>query len=267
MRAQQAEALEPGVAEPEFLCPMDKEVRSKTPGRCPRCGMALVAGLPPAVEYPVELRVTPRRVRAGEPVELRFRVLEPKTRRPVAKLLVMHEKLFHLFLISQDLSYFAHEHPEMQADGSLVFRTVLPAAGTYRLVCDFYPEGGVPQMVTKTVLVPGGRMAAPRLAAERGPRQAEGVEFRLVTEPEEPVAGRRTLLFFSFGGLRRLEQYLGFVGAHVGGVGGSAGPGAFASGDCRGRAGDAVQRDFSAGGGVSGMGADSGRGTGADGAV
>lgn len=200
---------EPAEAEPEFLCPMDKDVRAKGPGKCPRCGMALVAGLPDPVEYPVELRVTPRRLRAGEPVELRFRVLQPKTRRPVAKLLEMHERLFHLFLISQDLSFFAHEHPDLQADGSLVYRAVFPQPGAYRLVCDFFPEGGTPQMVPKTVLVPGGRSIVPVLSANMSPRVVEGVEFRLTTEPAEPLAGKKTLLFFELAGLKKLEPFLG----------------------------------------------------------
>jgi hypothetical protein len=199
---------EPAEAEPEFLCPMDKDVRSKGPGKCPRCGMALVAGLPDPVEYPVELRVTPRRLQPGQPFDLRFRVLHPASRKPVSKLVEMHEKLFHLFLISQDLNYFAHEHPDPQPDGSLTFRTALPRPGVYRLVCDFYPEGGTPQMVPKTLIIPGSRPPVTPLRADLAPRQVEGVEFRLTTEPAEPLAGKKTLLFFEFVGLKKLEPYL-----------------------------------------------------------
>src|ERR1700752_4604845 len=50
----------------EFLCPMDKDIRTKGPGKCPRCGMKLVAGIPDMVEYPVELRVKPASARAGQ---------------------------------------------------------------------------------------------------------------------------------------------------------------------------------------------------------
>jgi len=204
-----ARAQEPSEAEPEFFCPMEKDVRSKTPGKCPRCGMALVANLPDPVEYPVDLRVSPRRLTPGAPVDLRFRVLDPLTRRPGPPLLVMHEKLFHLFVISQDLTYFAHEHPELQTDGSFRFRTALPKPGVYRLVCDFFPAGGTPQMVTKTLIVPGGRFAPAALAVDTRPRTVDGVEFRLATEPAEPLAGKKTLLFFEMAGLRRLEPFLG----------------------------------------------------------
>ena len=36
----------------DFICPMDPDVRSKGPGKCPRCGMRLEAGLPEPIEYP-----------------------------------------------------------------------------------------------------------------------------------------------------------------------------------------------------------------------
>lgn len=207
--AREPSAVEPGEIEPEFICPMDKDVRSKGPGKCPRCGMALVAGLPDPVEYPVEMRVSPRRLRVGEPVDLRFRVLDPVKRQPVAKLEVMHEKLFHLFVISQDLAYFAHEHPEPQPDGSLTFRTTLPKPGAYRLVCDFFPAGGTPQMVTKTLVMPGAPFRPAVLPPDMSARQVGGVEFRLATEPAEPIAGKKTFLFFELAGLTKLEPFLG----------------------------------------------------------
>ena len=69
--------------DPDFVCPMDREVRSKAPGVCPRCGMKLVAGLPDPMEFPLEFRAVPRSIPAGRPVTLEFRVLHPKTGRAV----------------------------------------------------------------------------------------------------------------------------------------------------------------------------------------
>jgi hypothetical protein len=199
---------EPPESEPEFLCPMDKDVRSKTPGKCPRCGMALIAGLPDPLEYPVALQVTPRRIKPGQPFDLRFRVLDPKNRQKDAPLEIVHEKLFHLFLISQDLDYFAHEHPELQKDGSFVFRASLPKGGLYRLACDFYPTGNVPQMAVKTLIVPGAPIAKAKLTADMSPRQAGGLGFTLATDPVTPIAGKKTLLFFEIAGATKLEPFL-----------------------------------------------------------
>ncbi len=47
----------------DFVCPMDKDVHSPVPGKCPRCGMKLVAGLADPVEYPVRMSVSPRLLR------------------------------------------------------------------------------------------------------------------------------------------------------------------------------------------------------------
>src|SRR4029077_1536401 len=101
----------------EFTCPMDPEVRSAQPGKCPKCGMKLEAGIREQVEYPLSLRVTPKQIPAGRELQLTFRVTDPKTRKPVKQFEVVHEKLFHLFIVSHDLEYFAHVHPELQADG------------------------------------------------------------------------------------------------------------------------------------------------------
>jgi hypothetical protein len=49
----------------QWVCPMDPDVRSLTPDRCGKCGMQLVAGLPGAEEYPVDMRMCPQRRRPG----------------------------------------------------------------------------------------------------------------------------------------------------------------------------------------------------------
>ncbi len=76
---------------PVFMCPMDRDVRSHDPGTCPRCGMALVAGIPDPVEYQLELDVTPS-PRPGDSAHLNFRVLDPWKENPVTKFTIIHEK-------------------------------------------------------------------------------------------------------------------------------------------------------------------------------
>ncbi len=187
-----------------FVCPMDPDVRSATPAKCPRCGMKLVAGIPDPRDFAVDLKLTPRAVKAGAPVRMRFAVRDPKTGRP-AKLQLIHEKLLHLFAVSADLSYFAHEHPEVQADGSFLFDTRLPVGGEYRLLCDFYPEGATPQMIANTVYVAGSDRAP-------APPPASNLRVSLRTEPKQPLAGQKTMLFFRLEPADGLEPYLGAWG-------------------------------------------------------
>lgn len=193
-----------------FLCPMDPDVRAKQPGRCPRCGMKLVAGIPHYEEFPVAITSTPRRVEAGKPVRLRFQVLDPKTRQPSATPLEeIHEKLLHLFVLDASLGFFAHEHPEPQPDGSFVYEMTFPHAGHYRLACDFYPRGATPQMTARSLIVQGSGGSG--LRAPRAPLPAPE-RIRIETDPAEPAPGSKTLLHFHLAPAIKLEPYLGALG-------------------------------------------------------
>jgi hypothetical protein len=189
---------------------MDPDVRSSKPDRCGKCGMKLVAGLPGVEEYPVDMRMSPAAPKPGDRVKLRFRVRTPD-RKADAKLQLIHEKLFHLFLVSRDLSVFRHDHPELQPDGSFVHETVLPKSGMYRLLCDFYPEGGRPQMIAKTLFTRGDN-PSPRLHADLAPKKAENLGISLRLDPPEPLAGKKTMLFCQLDPASGLEQYLGAWG-------------------------------------------------------
>lgn len=199
--------------DPVFVCPMDPEVRSSVPGKCPRCGMKLVAGIPNPVEYPLDFRAEPRQLPAGRPVTLELRVVDPKTGKPVTKFETVHEKLFHLFLVSQDLAYFSHEHPVLGADGWFRLNTVLPKAGTYRLLADFDPSGGTPQLAPKTISTAGYvaplEQSVPHPPADLGPQNGPNLQVSLRTEPAQPIAGMKTLLFFHLSPADGIEQYIG----------------------------------------------------------
>ncbi len=104
-----------------YQCPMDPEVRSNTPGICPRCGMKLSSHIPEPIEFPLDLTVTPRSVRAGEKAHLEFAVRDPQNAKLIEHFQIVHEKLFHIFVVSQDLQFFVHDHPVFQPDGSFLF--------------------------------------------------------------------------------------------------------------------------------------------------
>lgn len=204
------EAVEPPV---EFVCPMDPDIRSKGPGRCSRCGMALVAGIPDQVEYAVEVRVTPPAFKPGQPIDIAFTVKDPKTGKKVTDFEIVHEKLFHMFIVSQDLQYFIHEHPVLGEDSVFRFRTALPKPGMYRVLSDFYPKGSVPQIIARTLIAPGGTISpGTPLEADLTAKKAENIEVSLTTEPARPLAGFKTMMFFKVTPGEGIEQYLGAWG-------------------------------------------------------
>ncbi len=63
----------------DYVCPMDKDVRSDKPGFCPRCHMKLVLGIPDEEEYPLDLKLTPAVFHAGEKVKITFQLNDPHT--------------------------------------------------------------------------------------------------------------------------------------------------------------------------------------------
>lgn len=190
---------------------MDADVRSDKPGKCPRCGMPLALHVPERVEYPMEVTHTPARLNAGDEATLTLRVVDPATGETARRFDVVHEKLIHLFTVSQNLEFFAHIHPVAQANGSFVQRLKLPYGGMYRLLADFYPSGSVPQLALATLLT-GGETPPGNLATSLSPYRAENMEAALTLEPEAPIEGLETRLTFRFTPADGIEPYLGAWG-------------------------------------------------------
>jgi hypothetical protein len=195
-----------------YVCPMDPDVRSNAPGKCARCGMALVAGLPDPVEYHMHLDVKPAPVKVGQPSNLTFEIHDPWKDRPVANFQVVHEKLFHMFVVSQDLQVFLHNHPTLGSDGSFHYEYTFPKSGMYRVLGDFYPDGATPQLIAQTVFVPGpGPKGAP-LTRDYSPKDTENMAVELVTDPPQPISGQLTQMLFRVKPGEGLEKYLGAWG-------------------------------------------------------
>jgi hypothetical protein len=115
--------------------------------------------------------------------------------------------------VSQDLDYFAHVHPESRPAGWFRLTTKLPKPGTYKLLADFDPSGGTPQLAAKVFSTAGyvdplEKMIA-RPAKDLSPKQGPNLEVELTTEPAQPLAGMKTMLFFKVKPAEGLEQYIG----------------------------------------------------------
>src|SRR6185503_13592868 len=97
----------------------------------------------------------PAVVKPGQPAKLLFRIFHPGTGQPVTKFEVVHERQYHLFVISQDLDYFQHIHPEENAEGEWSISVTLPKAGYYKVLSDFMPSGGAPQFAARPLVTAG----------------------------------------------------------------------------------------------------------------
>jgi heavy metal-binding protein len=195
-----------------YVCPMDPDIRSNGPGKCRRCGMALVAGIPDPVEFHLDLATTPSPPAANQTTTLEFQVHDPWKDRPVQRFVTVHEKLFHAFVVSEDLSYFNHGHPVLRGDGVFAYPVVLPKSGMFRVLGDFYPDGATPQLLTETLFVPGAPGEPPALSRDYSTKSDANMTVSLTTLPEQSTAGNRTRMTFHVDPLDGFEKYLGAWG-------------------------------------------------------
>jgi len=139
-------------------------------------------------------------------------VRDPWKDRPVTNFQIVHERLFHLFVVSQDMKFFLHNHPILEKDGVFHYDLALPTPGMYRILGDFYPDGATPQLIAKTVLVPGQAPAPITLTRDYSTKDTENMQVELVTDPPQPIAHTKTMMFFRVKPAEGLEKYLGAWG-------------------------------------------------------
>jgi hypothetical protein len=182
-----------------WSCTMHPEIQSPDPGICPRCRMRLTRiGQADPRDFTVRIETSPSPPQAGKRLNLRFTVYHPDHGRQIRKFNILHDMPFHLFVVSQDFESFSHLHPELQRDGSLILETVLPRPGDYLVFCDFFPEGGMPQVAHQHLITAGYRGdvvgSLPSLEPDqpvdgRLVKVVDGTRFELAFEPANFYAG------------------------------------------------------------------------------
>ena len=195
VRAQESGPLgEPPDEGIAWVCPMHLSYIATTAGICPICGMPLVQTKPyDTRDFQLVFHTEPPEVRPGEKVTLFFQFLRPGSGEAVKDFEVVHTKEFHLFVISQDLEFFAHIHPVMRADGTWTIETTVPKAGYYQVLCDFMPKGGSGQFLAAPFVTANyaGDLASDgaRLVADRIFKKSVGdITAALSFYPARPVS-------------------------------------------------------------------------------
>lgn len=195
-----------------YVCPDDPTIRSYTRDLGSRCKHAPVAMVAEPLSYRLDLDVSPNPPAVDQPTALTFVVRDPWTGQPANDFLVVHEQLFHLFVVSEDLEFFHHGHPTFRSDdegGEFEYALTLPKSGMFRLLGDFFPDGATPQALTQTLFVPGEAPGPATLRRDDGPKAGENMRVSLRTTPAQPVAGQRTQMRFTVDPGDGFELYLG----------------------------------------------------------
>lgn len=222
-RVRALEALAPTY---EFTCPMHPEIRQAQEGLCSKCQMML-STVKPSVRGAYGLKVisSPLKPKAGETVRLNFIISHPQTGARVRNYVVNHEKLFHLFIVSEDMNEYQHIHPQLEPDGSFKVETALPRAGRYKLHSDFFPAGGTMQVLHRDLATVGYRaparapaVAAKLVADTSFTKTVDGMKISLDWGDAELVPGAFVRLRYRLAdaqtgeSIKDLEPYLGAWG-------------------------------------------------------
>lgn len=130
-----------------------------------------------------------------------------------------HEKRMHLIIVSKDLSYFNHIHPEWDGQGAFTVDTIFPHGGDYKVFADFVPAGGSATTLSEWVKVEGEAKPQESVAADAElVKIVDGKQVSLSLSSTK--AGAEATLTFTIkdektqAGITNLEPYLGAVG-HV----------------------------------------------------
>lgn len=186
-----------------YFCPMHPDVTSATPGRCRKCDMEMLLGDPfDTRDYRLDVAIEPPDVRPKVPFELTLTVGHPATGDVVQEFEVVHDRQYHLFLISHDLSFFEHIHPTQGDDGRWAINAEVPKPGFYRVLSDFVPKGASPQFLSRSIATAGFdgdlESQAPELDEDwQVEKTVDGLVASVSIEPNPLVEGQWGHLTFS----------------------------------------------------------------------
>jgi hypothetical protein len=187
----------------------------------------------------MQFTAQPQQIAAGKPATWTLEISN-EDGTPVKDFAVVHDKLMHLIVVSQDLSWFNHVHPQHKGDGVFTLSTQLPHAGQYKLFADYTPKGGEHEVAQHELRVTGSNPlpVKPTLVADRmqgawmikramshaedSPPAESGTPYQvaLMPMPAKLEAGKDVMLHFQVrdaGGkpLNDLQPYLGAMGHAV----------------------------------------------------
>lgn len=163
---------------------------------------------------------------AGRPVQLELAIRYADrpagggsaARELVKEFELVHERLLHLVMTTEDMAWFEHQHPVRGEDGLFRLTWTFPRPGKYRLYADFTPSDGDNQVLPLFLTVGGGEPKTVALTPDRKRVKQVGdlrFELRVLGEPlrmEKPVLLTYTVRDRQGRPVRDMQPYIGAMG-------------------------------------------------------
>lgn len=139
-----------------YACPMHPEVTGHKGDKCPKCGMDLEkVNLEGNIS--MQLVTNPKKIDAGKEVVLVFTPKDNLNSTAVVELQETHEKLIHVIVVNEELSWFDHIHAEPDGTGAYKVNKTFPVAGKYLVYADYKSTIGGAQTDRLELHVEGDR--------------------------------------------------------------------------------------------------------------
>jgi hypothetical protein len=167
-------------------------------------------------KFEMAFKSEPATIETGKPAKLYFKPEEVGSS-SIVPLDLVHAMKVHLFIMSKDLSYFAHEHPDSVSDGSYVWEHTFPSGGEYILFQDYTPTGSGHQLGRQTIKVSGQEAPAKELGEENLTWESAG--YKATLSSEKPFKANSSIelkasVYKNGRPVTDLDNYLGAL-AHV----------------------------------------------------
>jgi len=81
----------------------------------------------------------------------------------IANFEIFQEKIMHLIVVSDDLQFYDHIHPDYKENGRFEVEATFPQPGNYTLFSDYKPSGQNEQVSVLQAKVPGNSPAVPEV--------------------------------------------------------------------------------------------------------
>ena len=102
--------------------------------------MANEAGSNQAGNVKAQFKLSSNKITPNQDTTITINIKD-KTGKPIDKFDTVHEKQMHFIIVSKDLSFFNHIHPDYKGNGVFTVTTQFPTAGQFKVIADITPTG------------------------------------------------------------------------------------------------------------------------------
>ncbi|WP_261305483.1 hypothetical protein [Paenibacillus andongensis] len=103
-------------------------------------GMAEEAGSTQAGNVQAKFKLPNDKTMPNQDTTITIKI-QDKDGKSIAKFDTVHEKQMHFIIVSKDLSFFNHIHPDYKGNGEFTVTTQFPTAGEFKVIADITPTG------------------------------------------------------------------------------------------------------------------------------